>query len=399
MVRSAPTLILLPGAAGLNSELNVLGLGLVQRTMMTARRAGYHPIILAGPDQAPPGLPSAPDWSALAAAVRFQTAFLVIAPATILAETDWLDKLAAMQLAPGPWAAIPHRIVVVAGAAAAEALAALQAPGGADDMAAVQNRLTHRFGMPAAVPIATEPMVVVTAEDMRGAERRLLRSLIKKTDGFMARHFDRYISLQISRRLAATAITPTQVTIVSIAIGLCGAPFFLSSVWYWQMVAALLFLLHSIIDGCDGELARLKFQESRYGGMLDFWGDNIVHAAVFACMALGWALSSGVMWPLWLGAAAVAGTLASAFFIYWRQLRLQRNAGPLFASVAAAPDDRLGRMLDAAARRDFVYVVPILALFGQAYWLLLLAAAGAPIFFFLLLYLAARERSRTLLAK
>jgi phosphatidylglycerophosphate synthase len=266
-------------------------------------------------------------------------------------------------------------------------------------MATVQERLTNRFGAPAAVPIGIDPMLVVTTEDIRGAERRLLRSLIKKTDGFMARHFDRHISLQISRLLAPTAITPTQVTIISIAIGLCGAPFFLSSVWYWQTVGALLFLLHSIIDGCDGELARLKFQESRYGGMLDFWGDNIVLVAIFACMAGGWALSSGVTWPLWLGAAAIAGTLGSAFFVYWRQMRFARGAGPLFTSVATTPDNRLARMLDASSRRDFVYVVPVLALFGQARWLLLLAAAGAPIFFLLLLYLALREQSRTLLAK
>ena len=77
---------------------------------------------------------------------------------------------------------------------------------------------------------------------------------------------------------------------ISIAIGLCGAPFFLSALWYWQTVGALLFLLHSIVDGCDGELARLRFQESRFGGILDFWGDNIVHVGIFACIAVGWAL-------------------------------------------------------------------------------------------------------------
>ena len=39
------------------------------------------------------------------------------------------------------------------------------------------------------------------------AERRLLRSLVKDTDGLMARHFDRHISLQISRRLAIATIS------------------------------------------------------------------------------------------------------------------------------------------------------------------------------------------------
>ena len=182
-------------------------------------------------------------------------------------------------------------------------------------MAAVAGRLTRRFGRAAAIRSEIDPMVVATSEDVRLAERRLLRRLVKDTDGFMARHFDRHISLQISRRLAPTAVKPTQITLVSIAIGLCGAPFFLSSHWSWQTVGALLFLLHSIVDGCDGELARLKFQESRYGGILDFWGDNVVHVAVFGCMAIGWALSGRDV-PLWLGAAAIVGTLGSAGFVY-----------------------------------------------------------------------------------
>jgi phosphatidylglycerophosphate synthase len=157
-------------------------------------------------------------------------------------------------------------------------------------------------------------------------------------------------------------------------------------------VGALLFLLHSIVDGCDGELARLKFQESRYGGLLDFWGDNVVHVAIFGCIAIGWALSAGATWPLWIGAAAIVGTLGSAGFVYWRQLRVKDGSGPLFTSVASAPDDHLAGMLDAASRRDFIYVVPVFALFAKASWFLVLAAVGAPIFFLLLICLALRER-------
>src|SRR5262249_56463750 len=169
----------------------------------------------------------------------------------------------------------------------------------------------------AAVPAGIAPLIVARPQDVPAAERRLLGALVKDTDGFMARHVDRRISLQISRRLAPTGITPTQVTIISLLIGLIGAPFFLSSHWYWQTLGALLFLLHSIVDGCDGELARLKFQESRYGGIADFWGDNIVHVAIFGCIAIGWSLSSASMSPLWLGWAAIFGTLASAGLVFW----------------------------------------------------------------------------------
>jgi phosphatidylglycerophosphate synthase len=350
---------------------------------MAARRAGYGQIFFLGQDHAaPPGTTAIPDWSRLAhALVSSQTASLVIAPAVVLSETDWLKRLASTQIEPAAWAAIPDRIAVLAGMSALDALAVLNAEGGAYNITAVQNRLARRFGSPTAVPIEIDPMVVLTSKDIPIAERRLLRALVKKTDGFMARHVDRHISLQISRRLAPTAVKPTQITMISIAIGLCGAPFFLSAQWYWQTVGALLFLLHSIVDGCDGELARLRFQESRYGGILDFWGDNIVHVGIFACIAVGWALSSAARWPLLLGAAAIAGTLGSAGFVYWRQMRSRHGSGPLFTSVSTAPDDRLARLLDTASRRDFIYLVPIVALLGKSSWFLILASLGAPIFF------------------
>ena len=281
---------------------------------------------------------------------------------------------------------------MLAAAAVPDALAALHAEGGAYDFAAVQDRLTRRFGPPAAIPAGIDPMVVMTSMDVRVAEQRLLRSLVKDTDGFMARHVERPISLQIVRRLASTAVTPNQITIASAAIGLFGAPFFLSEFWFWQTVGALLFLTHSIVDGCDGELARLKFQESRWGGVLDFWGDNVVHIVTFACMAAGWSLSVAALWPLLLGAAAALGNLGSAAFVYWRLMRIKDDSGPLFTSVSTAPDNRLARLLDAASRRDFIYLVLILALFGKSNWFLLLAALGAPIFFILLVFLAVRER-------
>jgi phosphatidylglycerophosphate synthase len=398
---AAPTLVLVPAVASLDAsevkmhdgEPSVLGLGLMRRTVLAGRRAGYGRIFFLARDRtAPPGTTAAADWGRLADVLSSQGTPLVIAPATILSETDWLKRLAATPIEPAAWGALPNRIAVLAAAVVPDALVVLQADGGAYDMTAVAERLCRRLGPAAAIPQGIDPLVVAKPEDIRVAERRLLRGLIKDTDGFMARHFDRHISLQISRRLAPTAIKPTQVTMFSMAIGLLGAPFFLSAHWAWQTVGALLFLLHSIVDGCDGELARLKFQESRYGGILDFWSDNVVHVAIFGCLAVGWALSAGAMWPLWLGAAAIIGTLGSAGIVYWKRLRLKDGSGPLFTSVSATPDDRLSRMMDAAARRDFIYAVPVIALFGKASWFLVMAAVGAPIFFLLLIALALRER-------
>jgi len=231
-------------------------------------------------------------------------------------------------------------------------------------------------------------------QDCRRAEDWLLRGLIKETEGFMSRHVERRISLAISRRLASSSITPNAMTLVSVGVGLLGAPFFLSSVPAYQLAGALLFLLHSILDGCDGELARLKFQESRWGGVLDFWGDNVVHAAVFMCMGVGWSLAAQAAWPLILGGAAVAGTLLSAGFVYWHTMHEQEKPGPLFTSVSKGGRSWLSQMADALARRDFIYLVVLLSAAGKADWFLALAGIGAPIFFLVLLAAAATEARR-----
>ena len=208
------------------------------------------------------------------------------------------------------------------------------------------------------------------AGDLDAAESWLLRGLVKDTEGVMSRHVERRISLALTRYLVLTSVTPNAVTLVCVAIGLVAAPFFLSSAPAFQLVGALLFLLHSILDGCDGEIARLKFLESRGGAALDFWGDNTVHVAVFGCMAVGWSLSAHSGWPLAVGAIAIASTLFAASIV-----------SPHLVSRSVPPPRSAGaRMADALANRDFIYLIVVLAVFGKAAWFIIFVAIGTPIF-------------------
>jgi phosphatidylglycerophosphate synthase len=395
----APVLILLaPSAAspptaaarGPDRDPIILGLSLIQRTALAAHRASYAQVfLLGGDDRNAPGIAAVADWTSLAASLSLAPpASLVIAPAAILAEGDWLERLASAHIEPAGWGTIPNRIVMLPAASVPDAADALDRGSAARGLREVETRLASRFGPPARILAAIDPMIVETPADVEAAERRLLKSVVKGTDGFMARHVERPISLQISRRLAGTAITPNQMSLISVAVGMCGGPFFLSSRPLMQTIGALLFLAHSILDGCDGELARLKFQQSRWGGVLDFWGDNVVHTIIFGCMGVGWSLAAGAIWPLWLGAGAVLGTLGSAGFVYWRLIRSKDGGDTLFTSVSDAPERPLTRLLDSASRRDFIYLVILLALFGRSNWFLVMAGIGAPIYFFLVLFAA-----------
>lgn len=214
--------------------------------------------------------------------------------------------------------------------------------------------------------------------DLPHAERWLLQGLIKDNEGFMSRHLERKISLFATQFLVRTPVTPNQMTFFSTGIGLAGSLFFLAGSPQAHFTGALLFWLHSVLDGCDGEIARLKFLESRLGGVFDFWGDNLVHAAVFFCIALGLLDRSPGSHALLLGALAVSGTLASAAFVYGTTMRKRAVSGPLLASIST------NKFIDFLARRDFIYLVILLSIFGKIHWFLWMGAAGSPIYFFIL---------------
>ena len=226
------------------------------------------------------------------------------------------------------------------------------------------------------------------------AEDWLLRGLVRETEGFMSRHVERRISLALTRRLAFTRITPNVMTVVSLGVGLVGAPFFLSPMPAYQLTGALLLLSHSILDGCDGELARLKFQESRLGSLLDFWGDNVVHVAVMACIATGWSLAVQAAWPLLIGGVVAASVLLTATFVYRLTRREMTVAGTLFPSSPRTRPSWLHRTADLLARRDFIYLVVLLSAVGKATWFLALAAVGTPLFLLVLVWTARTDLRR-----
>ena len=188
------------------------------------------------------------------------------------------------------------------------------------------------------------------------------------------------MSLAVTRRLVETSVTPNAMTLISVAIGLLGALAFLSPATAFQVTGALLFLTHSILDGCDGELARLKFLESRRGAALDFWGDNIVHVTVFAALAVEWSGSVGAAWPLALGAMAIGGTLASATLMFRHTVE-----------DSALPEAWSGRLAGPWPPQDFIYVVVLLSAFGQARWFLVAGSVGTPAFALFALHLVVRR--------
>ena len=367
---------------GISPSTVVAGLPLITRIVRAAKASGYSDVLVVDMEAGIGRLVEGAGAVVLTASrgvAQPGRRRIVLMPANVVPQPRWLRALRDEP--------IESERLYVDGAAVvlvetARPDAVIAAAVGSESVPALIGALSRVFDK-GPVPLTWDGRFpVASAEDVATAETWLLRSLIKENEGFMSRHFERRISLEITRRLVSTSITPDVMTLASLAVGLAGAPFFLSSSPALQLTGGLIFLAHSILDGCDGELARVKFLQSRRGAILDFWGDNVVHVAVFVCIAIGWALHAGTAWPLALGAVAAAATLGSATLMF------ERTAQDRPESVDSPATARLTAAL---ASRDFIYLLILCSAFGKANWFLVATAIGAPTFFLLALW---NERRR-----
>ena len=378
-----------------SAETVLLGLPLLRRTALAASRAGFDRVyVLARPGGDASRVldgTGALAFPRVDAESSLPPGRIVLLPDRVVASPRWLRSLREAPAEPGRLYRVGAGAIVQTGEPARLARALARE----SDLSAVVSEWAEVLPPGASEAPVSPPLEVRSAADLPEAESQLLRGLVKKEDGLLTRLISRRISLAATRRLAPTRITPNAMTIVCLALGLAAAACFKSPGRSWQIARGILFLLHSILDGCDGELARLKFQESRLGGVLDFWADNVVHVAVFSAFAVAWSTAVGKPWPLVLGAMAVTGTLLCAGFIYMYAMRPRAGGGPLLTTVSPTKRSRLSEVLDALSRRDFIYFVMVLALFGKAYWFVAPASVGTLGFFFALLVMALNARGRT----
>jgi phosphatidylglycerophosphate synthase len=226
-------------------------------------------------------------------------------------------------------------------------------------------------------PVVAGPVAVLIldAASAAEAERKLWASLTSPADGLVDRLLNRPLGRPLSKLLVRTPISPNQVSLVSILTGLASAWFFARGDF---VIGALVFQLCAIIDCVDGDLARAAFKQSRLGKWLDLGGDQVVHFSVFAAIGIGVARTDPSVPALALGASAAFGVLLS-FALIVRALRQPAaQRGPL-----------LNKLLDATANRDFSVLMLALAIFDRMDLFLWMAGLGIHLFWIALLALQA----------
>ena len=127
-----------------------------------------------------------------------------------------------------------------------------------------------------------------TWEDIKFAEKKILKNLSKPADGYVSKKFNRKVSAFITSFLIKTPITPNMISFLIPVLAIF-AFFILSRGTQMSFIlGGILIQFLSIIDGCDGEISRLKFQKSVFGTWLDPILDRYVDMFLIAGMAYGY---------------------------------------------------------------------------------------------------------------
>ncbi len=155
---------------------------------------------------------------------------------------------------------------------------------------------------------------VDTPKSLGLAKRALLQSLSKPDeDGFVSRYLNRPVSRRISEILVHTPVNPNGISLLSFTVGIIGAAMFCPGGYIWTILAGMVIQLASIVDGCDGEVARLRFQSSKFGGWFDTILDRYGDTAIVAGVSYGYWLSHPYA-AVWLGAIfALPGFIMASY--------------------------------------------------------------------------------------
>ncbi len=177
-------------------------------------------------------------------------------------------------------------------------------------------------------------------------------------EGPVSRYLNRRLSRPLAGALARTPATPNQVSVAAAllaagALALLGAG--------RNIEAGVLIQASSIVDGADGDLARLKGMTSRFGAVFDAVLDRYGDAAVIGGLAWWAAVNEDWPAPLLIGLAALVGALS----VSYSRARIEHEGGR----------DVAGAVMGLASRDVRMLALAIGAIVGQAYWTLAAVAA------------------------
>ncbi len=365
-----------------HARARVMGLTLVERGTRVAAKSGARRVYVVDSPEAARGLPA---WDE----GRGDAALVVVRAGDQVVHKPLIEPLLAGER--------DRRIAVSANDVYA---GALYVRGDASDViGAIAEGREPDLANAERIPhgdIAVHP--ATTAAERAGATQMLLRLNIKKEDNPVTKHCYRPLSRPLTRLLVWTPFTPNQISIAVGVLGLFGCwltaqPGQTNLIWG----AAIIFFA-GVLDGCDGEIARLKLIYSSAGAWIDTIVDEITTTAYFVAIAYHvFAMHPDAWYTPWVVHSIWVGTLAyiaSIYAIYYYCIVVAKVGGSQFyigtlevaegpKGVGLRPKQRapklqskgwrlVGLWLLTIKTRDFINLAALGLTFLDAYWVIYL---------------------------
>ncbi len=181
-------------------------------------------------------------------------------------------------------------------------------------------------------------------------------------DGLVSRYFNRRLSRPAARALQPTPVTPNQVTALTLLLALATGAMLAAG---WNIAGGIAIQAVSIIDGVDGELARLKNAATRLGAVFDAVSDRYADAAIIAGMTVCAARFETWPRPEFVGMLALGASL----IVSYSRARIEADLPDV------ARRGNLDSIFGLASRDVRSLLLAIGAIAGQCYLALALVAA------------------------
>jgi len=162
-------------------------------------------------------------------------------------------------------------------------------------------------------------------DSAKKAEELIFRYVGKTATGWLAREVNSKISLPTSKLLVKTPLTPNMISVLINVIGaLCGVFYAIGH----PVIGALCMQAATILDRCDGEIARVKLMETKKGQWVDTISDQVTVLSFLIGVPVGYYSQTHNPIALVLGGINLSIFI---FFVIWSFYFLKKytNSGSL----------------------------------------------------------------------
>jgi phosphatidylglycerophosphate synthase len=183
-------------------------------------------------------------------------------------------------------------------------------------------------------------------------------------DGLVSRYLNRPLSRPMARAFAHTPATPNMVTTFTLLLAMLTT---LLTATGFQVIGGIGIQLVSVVDGVDGELARLKDRATRFGAIFDAVSDRYADALMLGGMTIYAVRFESHPHAETVGMLALAGSL----IISYSRARIEASIGP----EAVEARGRSAHLVFGLASRDVRSLIAAIGtLLGQCYITLIVLA-------------------------